>query len=143
MAKNNITKTTGKIIIQGKNISLEEASAEDSIYTQGFVVGARNLKTTPASSLKDFIFQGSQVGGLDIDIYALTGLDLSYDDIERITDEISTRDLIVNVLDVEEIELYEIDDSPMHSDTYYEYRCGDYDEFVNKLRAWIVKFLDD
>ena len=80
---------------------------------------------------------------LDIDIFALTGLDLSYDDIERITDQISRRDLIVVALDVEEIELYEVDDSPMHSDTYYEYRCGDYDEFVNKLSEWIVKFLDD
>ena len=102
-----------------------------------------DLKTSSEFNSKDFIFQGTLVGGLDIDIFALTGLDLSYDDIERITDQISRRDLIVNVLDVEEIELYEVDDSPMHSDTYYEYRCGDYDEFVNKLREWIVKFLDD
>jgi hypothetical protein len=142
MAKNNITKTTGKIIRQGKNFSIEEASADDPIYTQGFVVGARNLKTTPESSSKEFIFQGSQVGGLDIDIYALSGLNLTLEDIERITDEISSRDLIVNALDVEEIELYEIDDSPMHSDTYYEYRCGDYDDFIKRLRAWIVLFLE-
>ena len=142
MAKNNITKTTGKIIRQGKNCSLQEASADDPIYTQGLVVGSRNLKTTPESSSKDFIFQGSQVGGLDIDIYALSGLNLTLEDIERITDEISSRDLIVNALDVEEIELYEIDDSPMHSDTYYEYRCGNYDDFIKRLRAWIVLFLE-
>lgn len=36
------TKTTGRIIRQGKNFSIEEASADDPIYTQGFIVGARN-----------------------------------------------------------------------------------------------------
>ena len=142
MAKNNKTKTTGKKIRQDKNISINEV-VENSNYTYGFAMSINDLKTSPEFNSKDFIFQGTLVGGLDIDIFALTGLDLSYDDIERITDQISRRDLIVNVLDVEEIELYEVDDSPMHSDTYYEYRCGDYDEFVNKLREWIVKFLDD
>ena len=46
MAKNNITKTTGKIIRQGKNFSIEEASAEDPIYTHGFAIGGANLKTS-------------------------------------------------------------------------------------------------
>ena len=142
MAKNNKTKTTGKIIRQDKNISIDEV-VENSNYTYGFAMSINDLKTSPEFNSKDFIFQGTLVGGLDIDIFASTGLDLSYDDIERITDQISRRDLIVIALDVEEIELYEVDDSPMHSDTYYEYRCGDYDEFVNKLSEWIVKFLDD
>ena len=142
MAKNNKTKTTGKTIRQDKNISINEV-VENSNYTYGFAMSINDLKTSPEFNSKDFIFQGTQVGGLDIDIFALTGLALSYDDIERITDQISRRDLIVVALDVEEIELYEVDDSPMHSDTYYEYRCGDYDEFVNKLSEWIVKFLDD
>ena len=142
MAKNNKTKTTGKTIRQDKNITTDEV-VENSNYTYGFAMSINDLMTSPEFNSKDFIFQGTQVGGLDIDIFALTGLDLSYDDIERITDQISRRDLIVIALDVEEIELYEVDDSPMHSDTYYEYRCGDYDEFVNKLSEWIVKFLDD
>ena len=40
-----VTKTTGKIIRQGKNISLEEATPDDPIYTQGFRIGAENLTT--------------------------------------------------------------------------------------------------
>ena len=139
----NTPKETSKKVLKSKDISIDEASSNDSIYTHGFAMSIEDLKTSPQFNSKDFIFQGTLVGGLDIDIFALTGLDLSYNDIEQITDQISRRDLIVNVLDVEEIELYEVDDSPMHSDTYYEYRCGDYDEFVNKLREWIVKFLDD
>jgi len=142
MAKNNKTKTTGKTIRKDKNISIDEV-VENSNYTYGFAMSVKDLKASPEFNSKDFIFQGTQVGGLDIDIFALTGLDLSYEEIERITDQISRRDLIVNALDVEEIELYEIDDSPMHCDTYYEYRCGDYDEFVNKLKEWIVEFLKD
>jgi hypothetical protein len=142
MAKNNKSKKNGKTIRHGKKTSMDEV-VENSNYTYGFAMSVKDLKASPEFNSKDFIFQGTLVGGLDIDIFALTGLDLSYDDIERITDQISRRDLIVNVLDVEEIELYEVDDSPMHSDTYYEYRCGDYDEFVNKLSEWIVKFLDD
>ena len=142
MAKNNKLKKNGKTIRHGKKISMDEV-VENSNYTYGFAMSVKDLKASSEFNSKDFIFQGTLVGGLDIDIFALTGLDLSYDDIERITDQISRRDLIVVALDVEEIELYEVDDSPMHSDTYYEYRCGDYDEFVNKLREWIVKFLDD
>ena len=142
MAKNNITKTTGKKTPKGKPSLRREASADDSIYTHGFAMSINDLKTSSEFNSKDFIFQGTQVGGLDIDIFALTGLNLSYEDMNRITDQISRRDLIVDVLDVEEIKLYEIDDSPMHSDTYYEYRCGDYDDFIKRLRAWIVLFLE-
>ena len=36
--------TTAKVIRHGKNFSIEEASVDDPIYTQGFIVGARNLK---------------------------------------------------------------------------------------------------
>ena len=40
-----VTKTTGKIIRQGKNFSIEEAAPDDPIYTQGFRIGAENLTT--------------------------------------------------------------------------------------------------
>lgn len=41
-----VTKTTGKITPKGKPSLRREASADDPIYTQGFVVGARNLKNS-------------------------------------------------------------------------------------------------
>ena len=102
MAKNNKTKTTDKTIKKDKNISIDEV-VENSNYTYCFAMSVKDLKASPEFNSQDFIFQGTQVGGLDIDIFALTELDLSYDDIERITDQISRRDLIVYVLDVQEI----------------------------------------
>ena len=41
------TKTTGKVILKGKNFSLEEASADDPIYTHGFGIGGAVLKPAP------------------------------------------------------------------------------------------------
>lgn len=73
----------------------------------------------------------------------LSGLELTYSDSDKIWTNINPRDALEEYLGCEELLLYEIDDSPMHSDVYYEYYCGDFDEFVNKLRAWIIDYLSN
>ena len=63
---------------------------------------------------------------------------------DRIIGFTTARDIIVNLSCLcEEIELYETDDIPGLSDSYYEYLCGDYDEFVKQLRAFMIQLLID
>ena len=91
-------------------------------------------------------FKGTIIEGPEVNLLKLSGLEITrLDDIKiwEQNDSINERDLLIWHLDCEEFELYEIDDSPMHSDVYYEYYCGDFDEFIKKLREWITKFLDD
>jgi hypothetical protein len=91
-------------------------------------------------------FKGTLIEGPEVNLLKLSGLEITrLDDIKiwEQNDSINERDLLIWHLDCEEFELYEIDDSPMHSDVYYEYYCGDFDEFIKKLREWITKFLDD
>ena len=106
-----------------------------------------------AKTEEEFVFNGSLIEGLDVDLVEISGLKLTDEEIERIWDNISPRDLIVdNELWCEEIELHEIDEVPGQSDSYYEYRCGNYDEFaeerrlfydefVVKLKEWFLQFL--
>ena len=37
-----VMKTTGKVILKGKNFSIMEASKDDPIYKRGFVSGGRS-----------------------------------------------------------------------------------------------------
>lgn len=95
-----------------------------------------------AKTEEEFVFNGSLIEGLDVDLVEISGLKLTDEEIERIWGNISPRDLIVdNELWCEEIELHEIDEMPGQSDSYYEYRCGNYDEFVVKLKEWFLQFL--
>ena len=91
-------------------------------------------------------FKGTLVEGPEVNLLELSGLELTWLDYKKIweqDDSINQRDLLIWHLDCEEFELYEIDDSPMHSDVYYEYHCGEFDEFIKNLRDWITKLLND
>jgi len=89
-------------------------------------------------------FKGTLIEGPEVNLLELSGLELTWSDYIKIwekNDSINERDLLIWHLDCEEFELNEIDDSPMHSDVYVEYYCGDFDEFISKLRAWILNYL--
>ena len=89
-------------------------------------------------------FKGTLIEGPEVNLLELSGLELTWSDYIKIwekNDSINERDLLIWHLDCEEFELYEIDESPMHSDVYYEYYCGDFDEFISKLRTWILDYL--
>ena len=89
-------------------------------------------------------FKGTLIEGPEVNLLELSGLELTWSDYKKIwekNDSINERDLLIWHLDCEEFELYEIDESPMHSDVYYEYYCGDFDEFISKLRTWILDYL--
>jgi len=91
-------------------------------------------------------FKGTFIEGPEVNLLELSGLELTWSDYIKIwkkNDSINERDLLIWHLHCEEFELYEIDDSPMHSDVYYEYHCGDFDEFISKLRAWITGYLSN
>jgi antitoxin component YwqK of YwqJK toxin-antitoxin module len=95
---------------------------------------------------KEFVFRGSLIDGLEIDLLELSGLELTYSDVDKIQGDVDYRELLTVELDCVEIELCEIgeeaDEIPGQSDSYYEYQCGDKDQFVRKLRAWVIKFLE-
>jgi hypothetical protein len=89
-------------------------------------------------------FKGTLTEGPELNLLELSGLELTWSDYLKIwekNDSINERDLLIWHLDCEEFELNEIDDSPMHSDVYVEYYCGDFNEFISKLRMWILNYL--
>jgi antitoxin component YwqK of YwqJK toxin-antitoxin module len=95
---------------------------------------------------KEFVFRGSLMDGVEIDLLGLSGLELTDSDVDKIWGDINCSDLLAE-LDCVEIDLCEIDEDadeiPGQSDSFYEYQCGDKDQFARKLRAWIIKFLED
>ncbi len=100
------------------------------------------LESHKGHKSKEFIFRGSLIDGLEVDLLELSGLELTYSDVDKIWGDINCRDLLAE-LDCVEIELCETDEIPGQSDSYYEYQCGDKGQFIKKLRAWIIKFLED
>jgi len=90
-----------------------------------------------------FVFRGSLINGLEIDLLELSGLELTISDVDKIWAYHNERDVVIEELGCEEIDLYESDDMSGQSDSYYEYRCDDKGEFVRKLRAWIIKLLEE
>jgi hypothetical protein len=101
----------------------------------------RNKYSKYINSKNILEFKGTLVEGPEISLSDLSGLELTYSDSDKIWTNINPRDALEEYLDCEEFELYEIDESPMHSDVYYEYYCGDFDEFISKLRTWILDYL--
>jgi hypothetical protein len=89
----------------------------------------------------DLVFTGSLIDGPHIDLVGLAGIQLSDDEHDRLWDDTSPRDLLVDILDCEEIELYEIDDMPGRSDRFFEYRCGPREEFIEKLRKELAEIV--
>ena len=92
---------------------------------------------------EEFVFRGSLINGLEIDLLKLSGIELTLSDVDKIWGDTNERVVVTEELDCEEIDLYESDDMPGQSDSYYEYRCNDKREFVRKLRAWIIKLLEE
>ncbi len=91
----------------------------------------------------EFVFRGSLINGLEIDLLKLSGIELTLSDVDKIWGDTNERVVVTEELDCEEIDLYESDDMPGQSDSYYEYRCNNKGEFVRKLRAWIIKLLEE
>jgi hypothetical protein len=88
----------------------------------------------------DFCIKGSLIDGLEIDLVALAGLDLTDDERDRLWEAINERDLLTDELLCAEIDLYETDGAPGISDRYVEYRCGPRKDFVKRLRAALLKY---
>lgn len=84
--------------------------------------------------MPEFVFKGTLIEGPDIDLVELAGLNLSDEQEFKLWEQITPRDLLVNDLWCEEIELEEQDDIPGMSDSVYEYRCGEREEFILRLR---------
>lgn len=92
---------------------------------------------------KEFIMTGTLIGGLDIDLVALSGIQLTEDEHCELWDEVSERDFLLWHLECEEFEIKTVDCVPGMSDSWYEYRCGDKDIFLTKLRAAIIDLVND
>ena len=103
----------------------------------------RNKFSNYINSKNILEFKGTLIEGLEIDLLELSGLELTYSEGDKIWMDFYPRFALEEFLECEEFELYSIEDSPMHSDVYYEYYCGDFDEFINKLRVWIIQYLED
>ena len=94
-------------------------------------------------NFNDLTFKGTLMDGPEIDIFNLSGLGLTDSEEDRILGFTKARDIIVEFLGWDEVELYEIDEIPGQSDSYYEYWCGDYDKFVKQLRVFMIQLLID
>ena len=120
---------------------------DNEIYSQAKDLEIlRNEYSKYIDSANILEFKGTLGEGPEVNLLELSGLELTWLDYKKIweqDDSINQRDLLIWHLDCEEFELYEIDESPMHSDVYYEYYCGDFDEFIKNLRDWITKLLND
>jgi len=103
----------------------------------------RNKFSNYINSKNILEFKGTLIEGLEIDLLEISGLELTYSEADKIWMDFYPRFALEEFLECEEFELYSIEDSPMHSDVYYEYYCGDFDEFINKLRVWIIQYLKD
>lgn len=86
----------------------------------------------------EFTFSGTLISGPDVDLVALSGLQLSDADEERLWESITRRRLLLDYLLCEEIKLDEIEGGPGNSDSLFEYRCGEKEAFVSKLRNAIL-----
>ena len=89
---------------------------------------------------EDFTFTGSLISGPDVDLLELAGLELTDEEQERLWDQTTPRRVLVDHLLVEEFEIRATEGGPGNSDSLYEYRCGDKDAFLNRLRAVLLKF---
>jgi len=88
----------------------------------------------------EYCIKGSLVDGLELDLVALAGLELTDEQRDRLWEAIDQRSLLTDELDCAEIDLYETDGAPGISDRYVEYRCGPKKDFVKRLRAVLLKF---
>jgi len=89
---------------------------------------------------EDFTFTGSLISGPDVDLVELAGLQLTDEEQERLWDQTTPRRVLVDYLLVEEFEIRAIEGGPGNSDSFYEYRCGDKDAFLKRLREVLLKF---
>lgn len=89
--------------------------------------------------LDELILTGTLLEGPDVDLIELSGLNLSDEEQDRIWDEISPRNLLVDCLNCEEIEVDEFEGGPGMSDSTYEYRCGSRDSFVKRLSEILLQ----
>lgn len=87
-----------------------------------------------------FVIQGTLIEGPSVDLIALSGVQLTEGEEEKIWEEISPRTLLVEILDCEEIELEEFDEVPGMSDKVYEYRCGPREEFIERLSDALLHY---
>lgn len=86
----------------------------------------------------DLIFTGSLIEGLDVDLASLAGLDLTEEQREKIWSEVSQREVLVEHLGCEEIEIARTDSAPGMSDSTFEYRCGPRADFVQRLKDLLL-----
>jgi hypothetical protein len=86
-------------------------------------------------------FEGTLMSGPDIDIIALAGLSLSSEEEDRLWNVTNPRDLLVARTSCEETPLYETDDAPGLSDSYFQYDHADSDVLAAELREAILAIL--
>ncbi len=88
---------------------------------------------------EEFVFSGSLLDGLSVDLIDLAGLDLDDDERDRIWERLTPRDVLIEYCDCAEIDIDEFEGGPGMSDRYFEYRCGNKREFVERLRAALLE----
>jgi hypothetical protein len=87
----------------------------------------------------ELVITGTLIEGPDVNLVSLAGLQLSEEEWYAIWEKVSPRELLVEVLECEEIELEEMDGGPGLSDSRYEYLCGDRDEFIARLSDALLR----
>jgi hypothetical protein len=91
----------------------------------------------------ELTFTGSLIEGLSVDLISLAGLELTDEQCDRIWGKISPRDVLVEHLHCEEIELDSSDDLPGMSDSTFEYRCGPRAVFIQRLKEVLLGLLEE
>lgn len=88
---------------------------------------------------EDLVIEGSLMDGPDLDLIDLSGLSLTDDEVDRLWNDVSPRELLIEHLECEEVEIEEIDHAPGFTDRYVQYHCGGRSDFVMRLRETILE----
>lgn len=90
----------------------------------------------------ELVLSGTLIEGLDVEHVELDGLRFIDEQNDLVCGEISTRRLLIEVLDCEQVEIEESDAGAGMSDSTYEYYCGPKADFIARLRAELCRRAD-
>jgi len=91
----------------------------------------------------EYCITGALCNGLDENSVELSGMELTDEEHEFLWEEISERDLLLWHCDSTEIQEFETDGPPGHSDMYFRYECGPKKEFIERLRSEILSIVGE
>lgn len=91
----------------------------------------------------EFCITGALCNGLDVNLVQLSGLELTDEEHDFLWNKISERDFLLWHCDLTEIDVFETDGPPGHSDRYFRYECGPKKEFIERLRIEILDIVGE